>query len=156
MQGVRRMWKIGLSAVLALFLVYWIPPAEYRDRAGAQMTMSVEETQTPQTTETENSAVYQKITPQDAKAYMEEGGYTVLDVRTAGEFAQIRIPGAVNHPVEDIANISQTIPDKDTKILVYCRSGGRSRRAAEAMIAQGYTHVLDFGGILDWPYETER
>ncbi len=108
------------------------------------------------TTETENKAVYTKITPQDAKAYMDEGDYIVLDVRTPNEYAMMHIPGARNHAVENIDTISETIPDKNAKILVYCRSGSRSRQAALAMIEQGYSNVMDFGGILDWPYETTR
>lgn len=100
--------------------------------------------------------MYTKVSPQDAKALMDEGGYIILDVRTAGEFAGGHIKGAINHPVEDIANISRSIADKDAKILLYCRSGGRSKMAAYAMIQQGYRNVIDFGGLLDWPYATVR
>lgn len=100
--------------------------------------------------------MYTKVSPQDAKALMDEGGYIILDVRSSGEFAGGHIQGAINHPVEDIANVSRSIADKDAKILLHCRSGGRSKMAAEAMIKQGYRHVIDFGGLLDWPYGTVR
>lgn len=100
--------------------------------------------------------MYTKVSPQDAKALMDEGGYIILDVRTPSEFAGGHIKGAINHPVEEIANVSRSIADKDAKILLHCRSGGRSKTAAEAMIQQGYRNVIDFGGLLDWPYGTVR
>ena len=81
--------------------------------------------------------------------------YILLDVRSQEEFNEIRIEGAILIPSNEITSRAETeIPDKGTPILVYCRSGGRSASAAHSLIEMGYTDVYDFGGIMDWPYET--
>lgn len=99
---------------------------------------------------------YRQISMNDAVTMMEEeSGYIILDVRTPEEFAQRHIPGAINVPNEIIETeaLSQ-LPDKDQLILVYCRSGNRSKQASEKLVALGYTNVVEFGGINDWPGET--
>ena len=79
-----------------------------------------------------------------------------MDVRTADEYAEAHIPGAILIPNESIANEEpKLLPDKDARIMVYCRSGNRSAQAAEKLIKMGYTNVYDFGGIKNWTYETE-
>ena len=99
---------------------------------------------------------YQKITAEEAKKMMDAGGVTVVDVRTAEEYAAAHIPGAVLVPVESIGEaMPEALPDKDAVLLVYCRSGRRSAAASQKLAALGYTAVYDFGGINDWPYETE-
>lgn len=107
---------------------------------------------------TDDSAGYRQVTAQEAKELMDsEEGYIILDVRTDEEYAEGHIPGAILIPHDDIANqAEETLADKDQLILVYCRSGNRSRQAAEALAELGYTNVVDFGGINDWPYEIER
>jgi len=98
---------------------------------------------------------YQKITPVEAKAMMDGGEVVILDVRTEAEFAEAHIAGAVLLPDYDIEPLApELLPDKDETILIYCRSGRRSEIAANALIEMGYTNVYDFGGIIDWPYET--
>lgn len=98
--------------------------------------------------------VYEKITPEQAKEKMDKGGVTILDVRTAEEYAEGHIEGALNLPNEEIGEKEpEQLEDKDAEILIYCRSGNRSRQAAEKLIAMGYTRVYDFGGINDWPYD---
>jgi rhodanese-related sulfurtransferase len=78
----------------------------------------------------------------------------ILDVRTAQEFATGKIPGAILLPDFDIRErAARVIPNKNALILVYCRSGARSREAAYELISMGYTNVFDFGGINSWPYE---
>ena len=79
----------------------------------------------------------------------------VLDVRTPEEYAEAHIPGAINVPNEEIGEepIAE-LPDKDQIILVYCRSGNRSKEAAQKLADQGYTNVIEFGGIKDWHGET--
>jgi rhodanese-related sulfurtransferase len=101
-------------------------------------------------------AVYQKITAEEAKTMMDDGDpYILLDVRTEEEFAEQRIDGAILIPDYEIASrVEEELTDKDARILVYCRSGRRSTLAANEMIALGYTNIYDFGGIIDWPYET--
>lgn len=107
---------------------------------------------------TNGSTGYRQVNAQEAKELMDsEEGCVILDVRTDEEYAAGHIPGAILIPHDDIANQAEEIfADKDQLILVYCRSGNRSRQAAEALVGLGYTNVVDFGGINDWPYEIER
>ncbi len=98
-----------------------------------------------------------KITADDAKAIIDKGEFSViLDVRTKAEYDEGHIPGAVLLPDNEISELAPTVlPDKDAVILVYCRSGRRSEAASKKLIELGYTNILDFGGIIDWPYEIE-
>ena len=98
---------------------------------------------------------YRSITMDEAVAMMEqETGYIILDVRRPDEFAAGHIPHAINVPNESIgtAEISE-LPDKDQLILVYCRSGRRSKEASEKLVKLGYMNIVEFGGILDWKGE---
>ena len=99
---------------------------------------------------------YRQINMTEAMEIMEsESEYIILDVRTPEEYADKHIPGAINVPNETIG--SQEIPglpQKDQLILVYCRSGNRSKQASEKLAALGYTNVVEFGGINDWPGQT--
>ena len=95
------------------------------------------------------------LTPEQAKARMEENpNLILLDVRTQEEFEQCHIPGAVCLPNEMIAADMPFLFGKDAEILLYCRSGRRSADAAKKLRDMGFTNVFDFGGIIDWPYET--
>lgn len=97
---------------------------------------------------------YVKISPAEAKEIMDNEESIVLDVRTKDEYDQGHIEGAVLLPVDEIsAKAEEVLKDKKEKILVYCRSGNRSATAAKTLIEMGYENVLDFGGIIDWPYE---
>ena len=102
------------------------------------------------------TASYRQISMDEAITMMEEeSGYIILDVRTPEEFADKHIPGAVNIPNETIGTEEiPELPDKDQLILVYCRSGNRSKQASEKLAALGYTNVVEFGGINSWPGET--
>ena len=97
----------------------------------------------------------QKISQDKAKEMMDTQEVLVLDVREQSEYAGGHIPGAVLLPVgtidEDTA--AAVIPEKDTTVLVYCRSGSRSKRAAKALAGLGYTGIYEFGGIMSWPYD---
>ena len=110
-----------------------------------------------QNTEKDQGAVYVNITVEDAKSIMDsEEGYIILDVREQDEYDAGHIPGAILIPytqIEEKAN--EMLPDKDQLILVYCRSGRRSKIAAQSLAELGYVNVKEFGGIIDWPYETE-
>ena len=99
---------------------------------------------------------YRQINMDEAITMMgEESGYVILDVRTPEEFADKHIPGAINIPNEAIGSEEiPELPDKDQLILVYCRSGNRSKQASEKLVALGYTNIVEFGGINDWPGET--
>ena len=110
------------------------------------------------TNETMNESMntYRQITMEEAVTMMaQESGYIILDVRRADEFAAGHIPNAINVANEDIGTAEITaLPDKDQLILVYCRSGRRSKEAAEKLVKLGYSNIVEFGGILDWTGET--
>ena len=99
---------------------------------------------------------YEQITPAEAKALMDsEDGYIILDVRTPEEFAERHIEGAILIPDYEIEEKAESIlTDKDQLILVYCRSGRRSKNAANELATLGYTNIKEFGGINDWKYGT--
>lgn len=98
------------------------------------------------------------ITMNEAKAIFEvPGDYIILDVRSADEFANGHIPGAINVANESINDEEPVeLPNKDQTIYVYCRSGNRSKQAAAKLVNIGYTNIIDFGGILDWTGEIEK
>ncbi len=100
-------------------------------------------------------AVYVSISAQRAKQLMDsESDYVVLDVRTPEEYADGHIKGSMLIPYNEIGERAEDeLPEKDKLILVYCRSGRRSKIAAQALAELGYTNVKEFGGIIDWPYE---
>lgn len=108
--------------------------------------------------ENAEEAVYLNITAEEAKEMMDsQVGYVILDVRAQEEYDQGHIPGAMVIPHTEIeTRAADALPDKGQLILVYCRSGRRSKIAAEALVKLGYTNIREFGGILDWPYETEK
>lgn len=99
---------------------------------------------------------YRQISMDEAVTMMaEESGYIILDVRTPEEFAEKHIPNAINVPNETIGTDEiSALPDKDQLIMVYCRSGRRSKEAAEKLVKLGYTNIVEFGGIIDWKGET--
>ena len=102
-----------------------------------------------------NNATYEQITPQQAKEIMDtEQEYIIIDARTEEEFAEGHIENAILIPEYEIKDRAEKeLPDKDALILVYCRSGRRSKIASEELAKLGYTNVKEFGGIIDWPYE---
>ena len=104
----------------------------------------------------EQKNTYRQISMDEAVIMMqEETGYIILDVRRPDEFAAGHIPNAINVANEDIGTAEiPELPNKDQLIMVYCRSGRRSKEASEKLIALGYTNIVEFGGILDWTGET--
>jgi rhodanese-related sulfurtransferase len=110
----------------------------------------------PQNEGESEKMTYTQISMDKAIEMMEsESGYIILDVRTIEEFNDRHIPGAICVPNESIGTepIAE-LPQKDQLILVYCRSGRRSKEAAEKLAAMGYSNIYEFGGILDWTGET--
>ena len=99
-------------------------------------------------------AMYEQITPEEAKKIMDSGEeHIILDVREQEEYDQGHIPGAILIPYTEIEiKAEEMLHDKDKIILVYCRSGRRSKIAAESLSNLGYSNVKEFGGIMDWPY----
>jgi len=106
----------------------------------------------------EQMNTYRQISVDEAITMMEqENGYIILDVRRSDEFAEGHIPNAINVANEDIGTDEiPELPDKDQLIMVYCRSGRRSKEAAEKLVKLGYTNIVEFGGILDWKGEIEK
>ena len=100
---------------------------------------------------------YRQISMEEAVQMMEdESGYVILDARRPDEYAAGHIPGAINVANETIGTAEiPELPDKDQLILVYCRSGRRSKEASEKLVRLGYTNIVEFGGILDWKGEIE-
>ena len=102
--------------------------------------------------------MYQQITAEEAKKIMDSGEeHIILDTREQDEFDEGHIPGAILIPYTEIEERSEEmLPDKDAQILVYCRSGRRSKIASESLSKLGYTNVKEFGGIIDWTWALEN
>lgn len=100
---------------------------------------------------------YEKISMSEGLSRMEsDENYILLDVRRADEFESGHIPGAVNLPNEEIGTEEiPSLPDKAQTIYIYCRSGNRSKQAADKLLALGYTNLIEFGGIIDYTGELE-
>ena len=111
-----------------------------------------------QANQNNQEAVYMNITAEEAKKIMDsEEGYIILDTRTQEEYDEGHIPGAIVIPHDEITDrAEEELPDKDQLLLVYCRSGRRSKLAAEALVELGYTNIKEFGGIIDWHYEVTK
>jgi len=105
----------------------------------------------------EQGVEYVNITAEEAKRIMDsEENYIILDTRTQEEYDESRIPGAILIPYDEILEKAEgVLTDKEQLILVYCRSGRRSKLASADLVKLGYTNIKEFGGIIDWPYETE-
>lgn len=120
---------------------------------GCGHTAQIDEEEMTMSTET-----YLQISQEEAKKMMDEGRCDViLDVREQNEYAEKHIPGAKLLPLGaiDEGSASDVIPAEDSVVLVYCRSGRRSKIAAQQLAEMGYTNIYEFGGIIDWPYEVE-
>lgn len=126
------------------------------------MTACTDNGKTENTTVKETTTVadtgYVQITQEEAKKIMDsETDCIILDTRTQDEFDKGHIPDAILIPHDEIASkATEKLPDKNQLILVYCRSGRRSKIAAESLVGLGYTNVKEFGGIIDWQYETVK
>ena len=109
------------------------------------------------TNDSSNSSSYQQVDAETAKEIMDtEDDYVILDARTQAEYDEGHIPGAILIPHDTVATAAEdALPDKDQLILVYCRSGNRSKQASQTLVDLGYTNVVEFGGINSWPYEVE-
>jgi len=110
-----------------------------------------------QDTENKQEMVYMNITAQQAKEIMDtQERYIILDTRTQEEYEEGHIPGAIVISHDEILEKAESVlKDKEQLILVYCRSGRRSKLASEDLVKLGYTNIKEFGGIIDWPYEVE-
>lgn len=107
---------------------------------------------------TSSESGYTQISQEEARKMMDTQEVLVLDVREQDEYDSGHIPDAVLLPVGTITEdtAAEIIPEKDATVLVYCRSGNRSKTAAQALADLGYTRIYEFGGISTWPYEVEK
>lgn len=102
----------------------------------------------------QESITVSKITSEEAKEEMKNSDVIILDVRTEEEYKSWHIENSMLIPIDDLEyKAEEVLVNKEQKILVYCRSGNRSKTAADLLVKMGYTNVYDFGGIKDWPYE---
>lgn len=101
---------------------------------------------------------YKNIKPAEAKELLNsEKSAVLLDVRTQQEYNEGHIPNSLLIPLDGLKeSVESKIPDKEAKTLIYCRSGSRSKQAADILISKGYKNVYNLGGIIDWPYEIEK
>ena len=138
------------GAVLAVFVVLCMLLT-----ACGNGTSSSESAQLEVRTTTSAAATYQQITQEKAKAMMQaEDGHIIVDVRRQDEYDSGHIPGAILIPNESIGKEQpKELPDLDQVILIYCRSGRRSKEASQKLADMGYTHIYEFGGIIDWTGE---
>ena len=135
--------KIMLLTMIGLFSVFGFSCSKTGNEKQS-LTMSKE-------VKNGKKAEYKKITSDEAKKMIETQKVIVVDVRTLEEYTEGHIPNAISVPLETIENKAEAkLKNKDDLILVYCRSGRRSREAALKLIEKGYTNVIDFGGIKDW------
>ncbi len=106
----------------------------------------------------EKGSVYMNINAEKAKGMMENlEKFVLLDARSEEEFFEGHIPGAIVIPHDEISERAEDeLPEKDIPVFVYCRSGNRSKVAAEELVSLGYSEIYEFGGIIDWPYEIEK
>ncbi len=141
--------KIALMAIVGLISVLGISCG--RTMNSKQVSVNSKEVKN------EKKAEYKKITSDEAKNIMLTEKPIVVDVRSLEEYNEGHIPNAISVPLETIENEAETkLKNKDDLILVYCRSGRRSREAALRLIEKGYTNVIDFGGIQDWNGEVVK
>ena len=141
--------KIALMAIVGLISVLGISCG--RTMNSKQVSVDSKEVKN------EKKAEYKKITSDEAKNIMLTEKPIVVDVRSLEEYNEGHIPNAISIPLETIENEAETkLKNKDDLILVYCRSGRRSREAALRLIEKGYTNVIDFGGIQDWNGEVVK
>ena len=131
-------------------------PQGSMDAQASQEDMDAQASQDNMDTQTtQGESVYHKISAEEAKAMMDKGGVTVVDVRRENEYAAGHIPGSILVPNEGIRDTQpEELPDLDAVLLVHCRTGVRSKQASDKLLEIGYKNVYDFGGIVDWPYET--
>lgn len=141
-----------IAVVIAAVGAGWYLPAKGRVSYAADATSSAS-----QTVKVRSGVSFEIISAKTAKRLMDKGGVTIVDVRRQDEYAAGHVKGAIHVPNESIGNSAPAkLPDKNAVLLVYCRTGIRARDASQKLAELGYKHVYDFGGIRDWPYETEK
>ena len=144
--------RVRLAAMLLLCMIF---AACGQAKSDSQTTGGKNQSNAEGSTQ---EVTYEQISLNEAKQLMkDEEGYIILDVRTKEEFAEGHIPGAIYVPNETISDeMPEELPEKDQLILIYCRSGNRSKQASKKLAELGYTNIKEFGGIIDWDGEIEK
>lgn len=140
-----------------VFVMFFLCSCSSKDKNDSGMESQTEETIKSETEIKDETVIsYKKISAEEAYTMMNESSdFVLLDVRTEEEFEEKRIDGAVLIPDYEISTSAEIeLPDKEALIFICCRSGRRSANVANELIEMGYTNVYDFGGIIDWLYET--
>lgn len=157
--------KVWIILMTGIFLTACSVKQQNRVETSAVQETAMGDISAEETSEMESSSTnaaskeergYHKITAEEAKKMMEEGDVTIVDVRSQEEYESGHIKDAILIPVERIGEEApDVLPDKEAILLVYCRSGRRSKQASDVLVESGYQYVYDFGGIMDWNYEIE-
>ena len=148
------MKKNRYKIVIALFLcMMFISCGQNKEREWNKADKNTTETE-----ENQQEMSYERISQEEARQLMEqEDGYIILDVRTEAEYEEGHISGAICIPNETILDeMLEELPNKEQLILVYCRSGNRSKQASQKLAELGYTNIKEFGGIIDWDGDIEK
>lgn len=153
--------KKYMSFVLCFFTLFLGACSSTGDTTPEPSVNITAEISTPVTSDAtppQTKYTYIQISQDEAKSIIDsDTPHIILDVRTTQEYDMGHIPGAIVIPVEEITESAPSIlTDKNALILVYCRSGNRSKVASEALANMGYSNIREFGGIIDWQYETTR
>ncbi len=146
---MKKLFLLILSLLLVCSMVSCVQNQENESSEPEEPAIETP-TETPEEPDAVGNIIYSNMT--DIKTIMEENDdYIIVDVRTFEEYCEGHIPGAINIPNEDIVdNEPELLTNKDQMILIYCRSGNRSKQAAEKLANMGYTSIIEFGGIIDW------
>jgi rhodanese-related sulfurtransferase len=154
--NMKKLFLLILSLLLVCSMVSCIQNQENESSEPEEPAIEMP-TETPEKPVEEpdvvGNIIYSNMT--DIKTIMEENDdYIIVDVRTFEEYCEGHIPGAINIPNEDIVDTEpELLANKDQMILIYCRSGNRSKQAAEKLANMGYTNLIEFGGMIDWDGE---
>ena len=145
---MKKLWLIILALAAFTLTACYENKTESKVESGEEIT----------TEESEMANSYKQISQEEAKLMMEkDDGHVIVDVRRADEYKEGHIPGAILIPNESISSVQpEELPDLDQIILVYCRSGRRSKEAAEKLANIGYSNIYEFGGIIDWTGDIEK
>lgn len=146
-----------IAASLASIVSLAGPTGCFGAAAGSNSNSNSNSNESNATNNSSNFSSYQQVDAETAKKLMDtEDDYVILDARTQAEYDEGHIPGAILIPHDTVTTAAEdALPDKGQLILVYCRSGNRSKQASQALVDLGYTNVVEFGGINSWPYEVE-
>jgi len=141
--------------LMTIAVIFLFVGCAQNQEAASDGAMGVSSVESELSSNEEQGSGYQQISQEEAMKMMEEeDDYLILDVRTPEEFAEGHIPDAVNIPNETIgSDVSDVLKDKDQILLIYCRSGNRSKQASSKLAMLGYTNIYEFGGINTWPGE---